>query len=65
MRSAAPPALIPGLHRPLDELLDIYVRDGYVYYAALKSDRGPLSPHQEQEEFEQGVAEEVSRTRQD
>jgi antitoxin PrlF len=32
---------------------------------ALKSSRGPLSPQQEQEEFEQGVAEEVIQTRQD
>ena len=42
---AAPPSLIPGLHRPLDELLDIYVRDGYVYYNALKSDRGKLDSY--------------------
>ena len=42
---AAPPALIPGLHRPLDELLDLYVRDGFVYYNALKSDRGRLDQY--------------------
>ena len=30
------------LHRPLDELLDLYVRDGFVYYKALRSDRGRL-----------------------
>lgn len=42
---AAPPSLIPGLHRPLDELLDLYVRDGYVYYNALKSDRGKLDQY--------------------
>ncbi len=30
------------LHRPLDEILDLYVRDGYVYYTALKADRGKL-----------------------
>ncbi len=30
------------LHRPLDEILDLYVRDGYVYYTALKSDRAKL-----------------------
>ena len=29
-------------HRPLDELLDLYVRDGFVYYKALRSDRGRL-----------------------
>ena len=42
---AAPPSLIPGLHRPLDELLDLYVRDGFVYYNALKSDRGKLDQY--------------------
>ncbi len=31
-----------ALHRPLDQILDLYVRDGYVYYAALKSDRAKL-----------------------
>ena len=30
------------LHRPFDELLDLYVRDGFVYYNALRSDRGRL-----------------------
>jgi hypothetical protein len=30
------------LHRPLDELLDIYVRDGFVYYNAVRSDRAKL-----------------------
>jgi len=42
---AAPPALVPGLHRPLDELLDLYVRDGFVYYNAVKSDRGRLDQY--------------------
>lgn len=39
----APPA--PGedsLHRTLDEILDLYVRDGLVYYRALKSERARL-----------------------
>jgi hypothetical protein len=31
-----------ALHRPLDELLNLYVRDGFVYYRALKSDRRRL-----------------------
>jgi hypothetical protein len=31
-----------ALHRPFDELLDLYVRDGDVYYRALKSDRRRL-----------------------
>lgn len=35
----APPAVDP-LHRPFEEILDIYVRDGLVYYRALKSERG-------------------------
>ena len=41
----APPSLIPGLHRPLDELLDLYVRDGFVYYNAVRSDRGRLDAY--------------------
>jgi hypothetical protein len=31
-----------GLHRPLDEILDLYVRDGFVYYNALRQDRAKL-----------------------
>jgi len=31
-----------ALHHPLDELLDLYVRDGLVYYNALKNDRRAL-----------------------
>src|SRR5262245_50207842 len=30
------------LHRPLDQILDVNVRDGFVYYRALKADRGRL-----------------------
>src|SRR5215212_4706573 len=30
------------LHRPLDQILDTNVRDGLVYYRALKSERGRL-----------------------
>ena len=47
--SAAPAAQdftpAPGaelLHRPLDQILDVNVRDGLVYYRALKADRGRL-----------------------
>jgi len=36
-----PPAGEP-LHRPLDRLLDLYVRDGFVYYNALKADHTTL-----------------------
>jgi hypothetical protein len=32
-----------ALHRPLDELLDLYVRDGLVYYRALQGERGKLA----------------------
>jgi len=30
------------LHRPFDQVLDLYVRDGLVYYRALRSDRARL-----------------------
>ncbi len=30
------------LHQPFDQILDLYVRDGFVYYKALKSDRAKL-----------------------
>jgi hypothetical protein len=30
------------LHRPLDQMLDIYVRDGFVYYGAVRAERGRL-----------------------
>jgi hypothetical protein len=36
------PSTVNPLYRPLDELLDLYVRDGFVYYNALRSDRGRL-----------------------
>jgi hypothetical protein len=34
-----------GLHAPLDQLLELYVRDGLVYYNALKSDRRRLDTY--------------------
>lgn len=34
------PADVEALHRPFDEILDVYVRDGLVYYFALKQERG-------------------------
>jgi hypothetical protein len=37
----APPAADP-LHKPFDEILDVYVRDGLVYYRALKQDRARI-----------------------
>jgi len=32
--------VVEPLHRPFDQILDIYVRDGLVYYQALKQERG-------------------------
>lgn len=37
-----PPSTAEPLHRPFDQILDIYVRDGYVYYGAIKAERGRL-----------------------
>src|SRR6187402_1644949 len=34
------PVAVDPLHRPFDEILDIYVRDGLVYYYALRQERG-------------------------
>src|SRR5690606_9272826 len=36
------PSTVHPLHRPLDELLDLYVRDGYVSYRALRAERARL-----------------------
>jgi hypothetical protein len=38
-QSPAPPD-VDALHRPFEEILDVYVRDGLVYYFALKQERG-------------------------
>jgi hypothetical protein len=40
-QDAAPPQT-EALHRPLDQILDVNVRDGLVYYRALRSERGRL-----------------------
>ena len=32
-------------HTPLDRILDVYVRDGYVYYKALRASRAPLDQY--------------------
>ena len=37
-----PAAGAEAVHRPFDQILDVNVRDGLVYYRALKSDRGRL-----------------------
>jgi hypothetical protein len=34
------PIVVDPLHRPFEEILDIYVRDGLVYYYALRQERG-------------------------
>jgi hypothetical protein len=36
------PSSVDPLHRPFDQLLDVYVRDGFVYYNALRRERGAL-----------------------
>src|SRR5215218_2682827 len=41
LRSQAPEPVLP-FHRPLDQLLDVNVRDGLVYYRALRGERGRL-----------------------
>jgi hypothetical protein len=33
---------VDPIHKPLEDILDLYVRDGYVYYRALRSERGRL-----------------------
>jgi hypothetical protein len=38
----APGTNVDALQGPLDRLLDMYVRDGFVYYRALKADRAKL-----------------------
>jgi Protein of unknown function, DUF547 len=41
-----PPAVVVDpLHRPFDQILDTYVRDGLVYYQALKQERGRLDAY--------------------
>ena len=39
---AQSPPDVELMHRPLDAILDVYVRDGLVYYRALKSERARL-----------------------
>lgn len=39
------PSTVHPLHRPFDQLLDVYVRDGFVYYNALKIERGTLDAY--------------------
>lgn len=37
-----PPSTAEAIHRPYDQMLDMYVRDGLVYYRAVRSDRARL-----------------------
>jgi Protein of unknown function, DUF547 len=37
-----PPSTVDALHRPYDQILDTNVRDGLIYYRALKGSRGAL-----------------------
>jgi hypothetical protein len=39
------PSNVHPLHRPFDQLLDTYVRDGFVYYNALRIERGRLDAY--------------------
>jgi hypothetical protein len=40
-----PPSNVHPLHRPFDQMLDIYVRDGFVYYNALRLERRRLDAY--------------------
>jgi len=40
--STQEPATVTSAVTALDQILDLYVRDGFVYYRALKIDRGKL-----------------------
>ncbi len=42
LSSQTTPSSADPLHRLFDEMLELYVRDGFVYYNALKTDRGRL-----------------------
>src|SRR5215208_3315666 len=42
IRQDAAQSQTEALHRPLDQILDVNVRDGLVYYRALRSERGRL-----------------------
>jgi hypothetical protein len=41
-RAQQSPSTAEAIHRPYDQLLDAYVRDGLVYYRAVRSDRARL-----------------------
>jgi hypothetical protein len=39
------PSSVHPLHRPFDQMLDVYVRDGFVYYKALRAERTRLDAY--------------------
>ena len=39
------PSDVHPLHRPFDQMLDVYVRDGFVYYNALRTERSRLDAY--------------------
>src|SRR5688572_18877750 len=39
------PSTVDRFHRGFDQLLDVYVRDGFVYYGALKRERHGLDTY--------------------
>ena len=39
------PARAADMHAPFDKILDVYVRDGYVYYKALQQERRALDQY--------------------
>lgn len=43
---SSPPSVDP-LHRPFDQMLDLYVRDGFVYYNAVRGTRATLDRYVE------------------
>jgi hypothetical protein len=60
----APGTNVDALQGPLDRLLDVYVRDGFVYYRALKSDRAKLDRYVASLDVAQGVYDKWSREQQ-
>jgi hypothetical protein len=45
LASQSPAPRVDPLHNGFDQLLDVYVRDGFVYYGALKRERGRLDAY--------------------
>lgn len=60
----APGTNVDALQAPLDRLLDVYVRDGFVYYRALKSDRAKLDRYVASLDVAQGTYDKWSKEQQ-